>query len=69
VLCHLPNCDLTSWLVKDACSYGAPAARKAGTNGESHQCGKRLAIPLITLENYCRHVTLDIYGRREKTAG
>jgi len=67
VLCHLPsNCDLTSRLVKDARLYDAPPERKAGTNGRPRQRGVRLPTPLVMLENRCRHVTLDIYGRREQ---
>ncbi len=67
VLCRLPtNCDLTSRLVKDARLYGSPPARKPGTNGRPRQRGERLPTPLLMLENRCRHVTLDIYGRREQ---
>jgi hypothetical protein len=67
VLCHLPtNCDLTSRLVKDARLYGTPPERKSGTNGRPRKRGERLPTPLAMLGNRCRHVTLDIYGRREQ---
>jgi len=66
VLCHLPtNCDLTSRLVKDARLYAAPPEQKPGTNGRPRKFGKRLPTPQAMLQERCRRVTLDIYGRRE----
>jgi hypothetical protein len=67
VLCHLPaNCNLTSRLVKDARLYAAPPKRKIGTTGRPRQRGERLPTPQALLSGRCRHVTLDIYGRREQ---
>ena len=68
VLLELPgNCDLTSRLKMDARLYDAPAPRKRGKRGRPPVRGKRLANPQQMLEGRCRHLTLDIYGRRDKS--
>lgn len=67
VLCELPqNCDLTSRLVKDARLYDAAPVRKPGTNGRPRKRGDRLPTPAEMLDERCRRVSLDIYGRTEK---
>jgi DDE superfamily endonuclease len=66
VLCQLPaNCDLTSRLVKDARLYDAAPVRKPGTNGRPRKRGDQLPTPAEMLDQRCRRVSLDIYGRSE----
>jgi hypothetical protein len=68
VLLELPgNCDLTSRLKMDARLYDAPTPRKRGKRGRPPVRGKRLPTPLQMLEGRRRHLTLDIYGRRDKS--
>lgn len=66
VLNHLPaNCDLTSRLVMDARLYDAPPVRQPGTNGRPRKRGDLLPTPAEMLEERCRRVKFDIYGRTE----
>ena len=68
VLLELPgNCELTSRLKMDARLYDAPAPRKRGQLGRPPVRGRRLANPQQMLKGRCRHLTLDIYGRRDKS--
>lgn len=68
VLLELPaNCDLTSRLKMDARLYDAPAPRKRGKRGRPPVRGKRLPNPQQMLEGRCRHLALDIYGRKDKS--
>lgn len=68
VLLHLPdNCDLTSRLPLDARLYERPAVRKLGTKGRPRKRGVRLPTPKQLLQDRCRHVALDIYGRHDRT--
>ncbi len=68
VLKHLPdNCDLTSRLDLDARLYDAPPKRQPGTNGRPRKRGKRLPTPRQMLEQRTRHLTLNIYGRRDRS--
>jgi hypothetical protein len=71
VLLNLPdNCDLTSRLTMDARLYDAPAnpARRKGTKGgRPRKRGQRLPTPGRMLEGRCRHLTLDVYGRRDSS--
>jgi hypothetical protein len=69
VLLNLPgNCDLTSKLVMDARLYDDPKQYKVGTKGgRPRRRGKRVATPKQMLEGRCRHLKLDIYGRRDKS--
>ena len=65
---HLPvNCDLTSRLDLDARLYEAPPMHKSGTNGRPRKRGKRLPTPRQLLANRCRRITLNIYGRRDRS--
>ena len=66
VLGSLPtNCDLTSRMVIKSRLYAAPPARTATTKGRPRVRGERLPTPQDMLMKRCRHVTLEIYGRRE----
>jgi len=66
VLSHLPaGCDITSRLVMDARLYNAPPVRKPGTNGRPRKRGDLLPTPAVLLEERCRRVAFDIYGRTE----
>jgi hypothetical protein len=68
VLCHLPaNCDLTSRLVMNARLYDAPPARVPGRSGRPRKRGRLLATPRAMLAGRCRHLTLDIYGRKDRS--
>jgi hypothetical protein len=68
VLCHLPaNCDLTSRLALDARLYDAPPVRQPGTNGRPRKRGPRLPTPQQMLESRTRRVTLNLYGRRDRS--
>jgi hypothetical protein len=67
VLAHLPpNCDLTSRLDLDARLHTAPPARRAGRCGRPRVRGARLPTPRQMLAQRGRHVTLDLYGRRDR---
>jgi SRSO17 transposase len=67
VLCHLPaNCDLTSRLVMNARLYAAPLPRKPGAKGRPRKRGVRLPTPAEMLKSRSRHLTLNIYGRRDR---
>jgi hypothetical protein len=68
VLLHLPaNCDLTSRLAMDARLYDAPVNVKRRKGGRPRKRGTRLPTPEQMLAGRCRHLTLDIYGRRDKS--
>ena len=70
VLCKLPvNCGLTSRLKMDARLYDAPPPRtKSRKGGRPRKRGRRLPTPQAMLAaGRCRHLTLDIYGRRDKS--
>jgi hypothetical protein len=68
VLARLPeNCDLTSRLDLDARLYDPPPVRKPGTNGRPRKRGQRLPTPRQMLEQRTRRLTLDIYGRRDRS--
>jgi hypothetical protein len=68
VLLELPgNCDLTSRLKMDARLYDAPVWRKSRKGGRPRVRGKRLPTPQQMLAGRCRHLTLDIYGRKDKS--
>jgi hypothetical protein len=69
VLLHLPaNCDLTSRLKMDARLYGAPPPRrKSRKGGRPRKRGRRLPTPKAMLAPRCRHLALDIYGRKDKS--
>jgi DDE superfamily endonuclease len=66
VLLHLPdNCDLTSRLTMDARLYDAPVNVKRRKGGRPRKRGRRLPTPRQMLEGRCRHLTLDVYGRKD----
>jgi DDE superfamily endonuclease len=68
VLCKLPvNCGLTSRLKMDARLYDAPPQRKKGKAGRPRKRGARLPTAQQMLAGRCRHLTLKIYGRRDKS--
>jgi SRSO17 transposase len=71
VLLNLPdNCDLTSRLTMDARLYDAPLPRKPGKTrgGRPRVRGLRRPTPQQMLnDGRCRHLELDIYGRRDKS--
>lgn len=70
VLLELPdNCDLTSQLKMDARLYDAPPpARRSGPKGgRPRKRGNRLPTPKAMLCGRCRRLTLDIYGRKDKS--
>ncbi len=68
VLLNLPgNCDLTSRLTMDARLYDAPVSRKGPKSGRPRKRGKKLDTPQAMLKGRCRHLTLDIYGRKDKS--
>lgn len=65
ILCYLPaNCELTSRLYLDARLFEAPPKRNKGQKGRSRKRGQRLPTPREMLKGRCRHVQLDLYGRR-----
>lgn len=69
VLLKLPrNCGLTSRLTMDARLYdAAPAKGKSRKGGRPRKRGTRLPTPQQMLGGRCRHLTLDIYGRKDKS--
>jgi len=68
VLGHLPeNCDLTSRLDLDARLYDPPPVRKPGTNGRPRKRGRRRPTPRKMLGQRTRRLTLNIYGRRDRS--
>jgi SRSO17 transposase len=68
VLAHLPgNCDLTSRLGLNARLYDAPPVRKPGTNGRPRKRGQRLPTPRHMLAQRTRRLTLNIYGRHDRS--
>jgi SRSO17 transposase len=69
VLLKLPtNCDLTSRLKMDARLYDAPPTHgKNPRGGRPRKRGKRLPTPTQMLVGRCRRLTLDIYGRKDKS--
>jgi hypothetical protein len=69
VLLKLPaQCGLTSRLAMDARLYDAPPVRcKSRKGGRPRKRGTRLPTPEAMLEGRCRHLTLEIYGRKDKS--
>jgi hypothetical protein len=68
VLLNLPgNCDLTSRLKMDARLYDAPVNRPSRKGGRPRKRGLRLPTPQAMLAGRCRHLTLDIYGRKDRS--
>lgn len=65
---NLPkNCDLTSRLDIDARLHEAPPVRQSGTNGRPRKRGQRLPAPRQMLEQRARRVTLNLYGRKDRS--
>lgn len=68
VFLNLPaNCDLTSRLSLDARLYEAPPIRRQRTNGRPRKRGARLPTPRQMLNQRSRQLTLNIYGRRDRS--
>ena len=68
VYLNLPgNCDLTSRLTLDARLYEPPPPRKPGTKGRPRKRGCRLPSPRQMLQGRSRRITLNIYGRRDRS--
>jgi hypothetical protein len=68
VLLNLPdNCDLTSRLTMDARLYDGPVNVKGRKGGRPRKRGTRLPTPGQMLQGRCRHLTLDVYGRRDSS--
>ena len=69
VLLNLPaNCDLTSRLTMGARLYDAPPARRYNRRGGRPRVrGRRRATPAEMLAGRCRPITLDLYGRRDRS--
>jgi hypothetical protein len=68
VLGYLPvNCGLTSRLDLDARLYDAPPARQPGTNGRPRKRGRRLPTPRQMLRQRGSRLTLNIYGRHDRS--
>jgi hypothetical protein len=67
VLLNLPvNCDLTSRLTLDARLYDPPPTRsKNPRGGRPRKRGNLLPTPEQILAGRCRHLSLNIYGRRD----
>jgi Transposase DDE domain len=67
VLKHLPsNCDLTSRLALDARLYEPAPRRMPDKPGRPRKRGRRLPAPQGMLDTRCHHLTLALYGRRER---
>jgi DDE superfamily endonuclease len=68
VLLNLPgNCDLTSRLDLDARLHDAPSVRKSRKGGRPRKRGQRLPSPRQMLEGRGRRITLNIYGRKDRS--
>jgi hypothetical protein len=68
VLTNLPlNCDLTSRLDLRARLYTAPPAARPGAGGRPRKRGKRLPTPSQMLAGRGRRITMNIYGRRDRS--
>lgn len=68
VYLNLPaNCDLTSRLDLDARLHEAAPVRHPGTNGRPRKRGRRLPTPRQMLQGRGRRITLNIYGRRDRS--
>ena len=68
VLLKLPrNCGLTSRLAMDARLYDAPVNRPSRKGGRPRKRGVRLPTPKAMLAERCRHLALDIYGRKDRS--
>lgn len=61
------NCNLTSRLDLDARLHEPCPARKPGTNGRPRKRGKRLPTPRQMLTQRSRRLTLNIYGRQDRS--
>jgi hypothetical protein len=69
VLLELPvNCGLISRLTMDARLYDAPPAKGSGPKGgRPRKRGNRLLTPKQMLQGRCQRLTLDLYGRKDKS--
>lgn len=68
VYLNLPkNCDLTSRLDLDARLHEAPPVRQPGANGRPRKRGTRRPTPRQMLQDRARRVTLNLYGRRDRS--
>jgi hypothetical protein len=69
VLLKLPfNCGLTRRLKMDARLYEAPLRQpKNSRGGRPRKRGARLPTPAQMLQGRCRRLSMDIYGRRDKS--
>jgi hypothetical protein len=68
VLLNLPsNCEMTSRLGLNARLYEEPPRRQPGRHGRPRKRGPRLPTPRKMLGERCRHLTLNIYGRRDRS--
>ena len=69
VLLKLPrNCGLTSRLAMDARLYDAPPVKRRNRKGgRPRKRGTRRPTPEQMLTERCRRLTLDIYGRKDKS--
>lgn len=64
------NCGLTSRLKMDARLYDAPVnrpTRKGTKGGRPRKRGVRRPTPKQMLQERCRHLSLNIYGRKDKS--
>ena len=65
---NLPaTCDLTSRLSLDGRLHEAVPVRRPGTNGRPRRRGPRLPSPRQMLQKRGRHLTLNIYGRQDRS--
>lgn len=68
VYLNLPaNCDLTSRLDLDARIHKPAPVRKPGATGRPRKRGKRLPTPREMLYGRGRRLTLNIYGRKDRS--
>jgi hypothetical protein len=68
VYLNLPkNGDLTSRLTLDARLHEAPPVRRPGAAGRPRKRGKRLPSPRRMLQDRARRITLNIYGRKDRS--
>jgi hypothetical protein len=68
VYLNLPvNCDLTSRLDLDARLHEPAPVRRRKTNGRPRKRGKRLPTPRQMLKSRGRRMTLNIYGRKDRS--
>jgi hypothetical protein len=68
VYLNLPdNCDLTSRLDLDARLHAAAPVRRPKMNGRPRKRGKRMPTPQQMLTSRGRRLTLNIYGRKDRS--